>query len=127
MKSQPCRIVKNAGRWEIEWAHRGMAGMMGPAQHANAGCSKCVTMNKVSVSDLNRSDSMLMNGCLVNGVTRDGGYAEYVTLRTEAVVSVPEDIDPAEFCPLLCAGVTVFNCKCLVSGPYPSPEPQRVH
>ncbi|KIW21454.1 hypothetical protein PV08_02034 [Exophiala spinifera] len=45
----------------------------------------------------------------INGVTRDGGYAEYVTLRTEAVVSVPEDVDPAAFCPLLCAGVTVFN------------------
>ncbi|KAK4946691.1 hypothetical protein LTR10_014193 [Elasticomyces elasticus] len=45
----------------------------------------------------------------INGVTRDGGYAEYVTLRTEAVVSVPSDVDPAAFCPLLCAGVTVFN------------------
>ncbi|KAL2438663.1 Alcohol dehydrogenase patD [Exophiala dermatitidis] len=46
---------------------------------------------------------------LINGVTKNGGYAEYVTLRTEAVVSVPQDVDPAEFCPLLCAGVTVFN------------------
>lgn len=35
--------------------------------------------------------------------------AEYCTLRTEAVVSVPKDADPAEVCPLLCAGVTVFN------------------
>ncbi|EXJ94221.1 hypothetical protein A1O1_02614 [Capronia coronata CBS 617.96] len=46
---------------------------------------------------------------LINGVTKSGGFAEYVTLRTEAVVSVPDDVDPAEFCPLLCAGVTVFN------------------
>ena len=45
----------------------------------------------------------------VNGVTRDGGYAEYCHLRTEAVVRIPKDIDPAEYCPLLCAGVTVFN------------------
>lgn len=45
----------------------------------------------------------------INGVTRDGGYAEYVILRTEAVVSVPQDADPVAFCPLLCAGVTVFN------------------
>ncbi|KAH0844503.1 hypothetical protein AYO21_00972 [Fonsecaea monophora] len=45
----------------------------------------------------------------INGVTRDGGYAEYVILRTEAVVRVPTDVDPAEFCPVLCAGVTVFN------------------
>ncbi|KAH9949106.1 GroES-like protein [Amylocystis lapponica] len=45
----------------------------------------------------------------INGVKRDGGYAEYVTLRSEAVASVPEDIDPAEAAPLLCAGVTTFS------------------
>jgi len=45
----------------------------------------------------------------VNGVFRNGGYAEYVTLRTEAVVPIPTDMDPAEVAPLLCAGVTVFN------------------
>jgi NADPH:quinone reductase-like Zn-dependent oxidoreductase len=32
----------------------------------------------------------------VNGVTRDGGYGEYVLLRTEAVVRVPRDVDPVE-------------------------------
>jgi len=45
----------------------------------------------------------------INGVTRDGGYAEYVLLRTEAVVSVPTDVDPVEYAPILCAGITVFN------------------
>ncbi|KIX08237.1 uncharacterized protein Z518_02893 [Rhinocladiella mackenziei CBS 650.93] len=45
----------------------------------------------------------------INGVMRDGGYAEYVTLRTEAAVSIPPDADPAAYCSLLCAGVTVFN------------------
>ena len=33
----------------------------------------------------------------INGVTRDGGYAEYVLLRTEAVVRVPRDVDPVEY------------------------------
>ncbi|KAI1432869.1 alcohol dehydrogenase [Xylaria sp. CBS 124048] len=45
----------------------------------------------------------------VNGVDFDGGYAEYVLLRTEAVVRVPKDIDPVQAAPLLCAGVTTFN------------------
>lgn len=35
--------------------------------------------------------------------------AEYCLLRSEATVRVPSDIDPAEYAPLLCAGVTVFN------------------
>ncbi|TFK81304.1 GroES-like protein [Polyporus arcularius HHB13444] len=45
----------------------------------------------------------------INGILRDGGYGEYCTLRSEAVVSVPEDMDPAATAPLLCAGVTCFN------------------
>lgn len=45
----------------------------------------------------------------INGVTRDGGYSEYTTLRSEATVHIPPDVDPVEYAPLLCAGVTVFN------------------
>ena len=44
-----------------------------------------------------------------NGASRDGGYAEYTTLRSEATVRVPKDMDPAATAPLLCAGITVFN------------------
>ena len=39
----------------------------------------------------------------------DGGYAQYALLREEAVVRMPQEADPAEVAPLLCAGVTVFN------------------
>ncbi len=46
---------------------------------------------------------------LINGVSRDGGFAEYATIRTEAAVPFPRDLDPAEAAPFLCAGVTVFN------------------
>lgn len=45
----------------------------------------------------------------INGVTMDGGYAEYVLLRTEAVVRVPTHVNPVEYAPILCAGITVFN------------------
>src|ERR1700761_913605 len=45
----------------------------------------------------------------VNGVFREGGYGQYATIRTEAAVTVPKDVDPAKVAPLLCAGVTVFN------------------
>src|SRR5271168_2638384 len=51
----------------------------------------------------------MCNNEAINGVTRDGGYGEYVTLRTEAVVKVPKDVEPAKYAPLLCAGITVFN------------------
>ncbi|KAI0158278.1 alcohol dehydrogenase [Xylariaceae sp. FL1272] len=45
----------------------------------------------------------------INGLSHDGGYAEYTLLREEAVVRVPKEADAAEVAPLLCAGVTVFN------------------
>ncbi|KAF2723638.1 GroES-like protein [Polychaeton citri CBS 116435] len=45
----------------------------------------------------------------INGVFREGGYGEYATIRSEAAVRVPEDMDPAQAAPFLCAGVTVFN------------------
>ena len=35
--------------------------------------------------------------------------AEYCVIQSEATVRVPTDVDPAEFAPQLCAGVTVFN------------------
>ncbi|KAI5865777.1 alcohol dehydrogenase [Durotheca rogersii] len=56
-----------------------------------------------------RAQFQMCDARQVNGVTMDGGYAEYVLLREEAVVRVPADVDPAEVAPLLCAGVTVFN------------------
>ncbi|OTA94105.1 hypothetical protein M434DRAFT_21059 [Hypoxylon sp. CO27-5] len=56
-----------------------------------------------------RSLFQMCDNAQVNGVTMDGGYAEYVLLREEAVVRVPTDADPADTAPLLCAGVTVFN------------------
>ncbi|KAI2467112.1 alcohol dehydrogenase [Annulohypoxylon bovei var. microspora] len=56
-----------------------------------------------------RSQFQMCDNAQINGVSMDGGYAEYVLLREEAVVRVPSDADPAETAPLLCAGVTVFN------------------
>ncbi|KAI1177276.1 alcohol dehydrogenase [Nemania sp. FL0916] len=56
-----------------------------------------------------RGQYQMCDNAKINGVSFDGGYAEYVLLREEAVVRVPKEIDPAEAAPLLCAGVTVFN------------------
>ncbi|KAK3989944.1 chaperonin 10-like protein [Cladorrhinum sp. PSN332] len=44
-----------------------------------------------------------------NGVTTNGGYAQFVLLRDEAVSRIPPDMHPAEAAPFLCAGVTIFN------------------
>ncbi len=46
---------------------------------------------------------------LVTGVTSDGGYAEFMIARSEALARFPDGLSPAESAPLLCAGVTTFN------------------
>lgn len=45
----------------------------------------------------------------ITGVTSDGGYAEYVVARAEALAMMPEDLSPVEAAPLMCAGVTTYN------------------
>jgi D-arabinose 1-dehydrogenase-like Zn-dependent alcohol dehydrogenase len=46
----------------------------------------------------------------ITGITSDGGYAEYMIARSEALASVPDGLSPVEAAPLVCAGVTTFNC-----------------
>ncbi|KAH9890330.1 GroES-like protein [Xylariomycetidae sp. FL2044] len=46
---------------------------------------------------------------VINGETKNGGYAEYCLLRSEATVPVPEHVDAAKYAPILCAGTTLFN------------------
>ncbi|GAC1299242.1 MAG: alcohol dehydrogenase [Myxococcales bacterium] len=46
---------------------------------------------------------------LICGFSYDGGYAEFMVAPQEALVSIPDGLDPAAAAPLLCAGVTTFN------------------
>ena len=45
----------------------------------------------------------------VTGITSDGGYAEYMVARSEAVARVPEGLSPTDAAPLMCAGLTTYN------------------
>lgn len=45
----------------------------------------------------------------VTGITADGGYADHVIARSEAVARVPDELSAVEAAPLMCAGVTTFN------------------
>jgi D-arabinose 1-dehydrogenase-like Zn-dependent alcohol dehydrogenase len=45
----------------------------------------------------------------VPGIHYDGGYAEYVIVPANSLVSLPDELSFAEAAPMLCAGVTTFN------------------
>jgi alcohol dehydrogenase len=46
----------------------------------------------------------------VTGLSRDGGYAEYMLAPISALALVPDDLGSVDAAPLMCAGVTTFNC-----------------
>jgi D-arabinose 1-dehydrogenase-like Zn-dependent alcohol dehydrogenase len=45
----------------------------------------------------------------ITGITRDGGYAEYLTAAESAVAVLPDELKAVDAAPLLCAGITTFN------------------
>lgn len=45
----------------------------------------------------------------VMGLTRDGGYAEYVIARRESLAAIPDALSCEDAASLLCAGLTTFN------------------
>lgn len=45
----------------------------------------------------------------VTGITRDGGYADYMLAPAEALAHVPQTLSSVEAAPLMCAGITTFN------------------
>jgi D-arabinose 1-dehydrogenase-like Zn-dependent alcohol dehydrogenase len=46
---------------------------------------------------------------LTTGLSMDGGYAEYMIGRAEAMVAIPDELSSVDAAPLLCAGATTFG------------------
>jgi D-arabinose 1-dehydrogenase-like Zn-dependent alcohol dehydrogenase len=45
----------------------------------------------------------------IPGITLDGGYADYVLVRSNAMALIPEELSAEDAAPLLCAGLTTYN------------------
>jgi D-arabinose 1-dehydrogenase-like Zn-dependent alcohol dehydrogenase len=55
-----------------------------------------------------RGDFWACEHSLTTGISVDGGYAEYMIVRSEVLVAIPEELSSVEGAPLLCAGRTTF-------------------
>jgi Zn-dependent alcohol dehydrogenase len=102
----PLVQVRRNGKKVISLVGRGTVDMMELAEAATRVFSRCVTMRPLTVS-LKIVDVSFMKPFLVTGLISTD--SEYSILRSEAGVRIPSDVDPAEYAPLLCAGVTTFN------------------
>lgn len=56
-----------------------------------------------------RGDFNTCENGLVPGISYDGGYAEYMVAPANALALVPQELEPTEVAPLMCAGITTFN------------------
>jgi propanol-preferring alcohol dehydrogenase len=45
----------------------------------------------------------------ITGISYDGGYAEQVVVREEALARIPDNLDAVSAGPLMCAGITTYN------------------
>lgn len=87
------KVGKNADEWKV-------GQRVGVGWHGGH-CLKCAACK--------RGDFWSCENSLTTGVSIDGGYAEYMVIRSEVVVSIPDELDSLKGAPLLCAGRTTFG------------------
>jgi D-arabinose 1-dehydrogenase-like Zn-dependent alcohol dehydrogenase len=90
-------VIDEVGAGVTEWKKGDRVGVGWHGGHCFV-CASC-----------RRGDFVTCEREQITGVTRDGGYAQYMIARHEAVALLPEGINWAEAGPLLCAGITTFN------------------
>jgi D-arabinose 1-dehydrogenase-like Zn-dependent alcohol dehydrogenase len=90
-------IVDEVGSAVTEWKKGDRVGVGWHGGHCFV-CDSC-----------RRGDFVTCQNQAITGITRDGGYQQYMSARHEAVALVPEGLDSAEAGPLMCAGITTFN------------------
>ncbi len=56
-----------------------------------------------------RGDLINCENMDIPGVTRDGGYADYVVVPASAMALIPDELSAQDAAPLLCAGITTYN------------------
>jgi D-arabinose 1-dehydrogenase-like Zn-dependent alcohol dehydrogenase len=90
-------VIDEVGAGVTEWKKGDRVGVGWHGGHCFV-CERC-----------RRGDFVTCQREAITGLTRDGGYAQYMIARHEAVALIPEGLDAANAGPLLCAGITTYN------------------
>ncbi|HVE09319.1 MAG TPA: alcohol dehydrogenase [Paraburkholderia sp.] len=56
-----------------------------------------------------RGDTISCEAREITGISVDGGYAEVMIAKSNALASIPHELQSVDAAPLLCAGLTTFN------------------
>jgi propanol-preferring alcohol dehydrogenase len=90
-------IIKKSGSGVDHWKIGQRVGVGWHGGH----CFKCDACRRGEFGSCENS--------LITGISTDGGYAEYMRVRPEALVGIPDGLSPLEGAPLICAGRTTLG------------------
>ncbi len=90
-------VIDEVGAGVSEWKKGDRVGVGWHGGH----CFMCASCR--------RGDFVTCQREQITGITRDGGYQQYMLARQEGLALMPEGLDPADAGPLMCAGITTFN------------------
>ncbi len=90
-------VVDEVGAHVTEWKKGDRVGVGWHGGH----CFVCASCRRGDFVTCQREE--------ITGITRDGGYQQYMIARHEGLALMPEGLDPADAGPLMCAGITTFN------------------
>jgi D-arabinose 1-dehydrogenase-like Zn-dependent alcohol dehydrogenase len=84
-------------------------GVPGRAFHACGDCFECKHARPQDpVAEDNDGYSVHCVDAENNGLSKDGGFAEYAIVDARQLASIPEDMTAIQAAPLMCAGITIF-------------------
>lgn len=72
-------------------------------------CGKCFECRDTSRPDYDEGYSVVCPHCKLNGMSKDGGFAEYVVVDARQLAAIPDNVKASDAAPLSCAGITVYG------------------
>lgn len=89
--------IEDKGDGVVNWRTGERVGLGWHGGH----CSTCESCR--------RGDFFLCDTAKITGITGDGGYAQYVVAPANAIARAPQELEPSEAAPVMCAGITSYN------------------